>query len=133
MDERRRARVGTVSGLALLTGGTAVAAVTGGRHSTLATIALGLLAGALGHALMDEARRQASRRVDWAWQDTVNSLLLGAWAVTAALGAAIPHLPSRERAVSTILAAVPFVGPSDQRADKLVRCLPPPERLCPSA
>src|SRR4051812_32892153 len=81
VEERRGARVGTVSGLALLAGGTAVAGVAGGAHSIFATILLGLLALVMGHALLVEIRRQARRRSPrWARQDTINAVLLGCWA-----------------------------------------------------
>jgi hypothetical protein len=106
VEERRKARVGTVSGLALLTGGTAVAAVAGGAHSIFATMTLGLLALGMGHALMDEIRRQATRgpAAGWVVHDTVNTLLLGSWAATA-LGATILYPGSvRLRAVGLCLA-----------------------------
>ena len=85
MEERRSARTGTVSGLALLAGGTAVAAVAGGSHSAFATILLGLLTVGLGHALVVEIRRQARRRAPGGWgrTDTVNAVLLACWAEAA--------------------------------------------------
>jgi hypothetical protein len=85
VKERRTARVGTVSGLALLAGATAVAAVAGSTHSIFATVLLGLLAAGMGHALLDEIRRQATRLTPggWAAQDTVNTSLLAAWSVVA--------------------------------------------------
>jgi hypothetical protein len=88
--------VGTVSGLALLAGGTAVAAVAGGAHSVFATILLTMLALGMGHALLDEIRRQARRRSApvWARRDTLNAVLLGAWAsgalIVSVLAAAAP-------------------------------------------
>ena len=105
MEERRGARVGTVSGLALLTGGTAIAAVAGGSQSIFATVLLGLLALVMGHALLTEIHRQARRRsVGWAGQDTANAVLLAAWSVVA-LGSALPPVaPVRFRAVGLILA-----------------------------
>jgi hypothetical protein len=81
VKERRGARIGTVSGLALLAGGTAVAAVAGGAHSIFATVLLGLLALGMGHALLVEIRRQARRRsARWTRQDTINAVLLACWA-----------------------------------------------------
>jgi hypothetical protein len=86
VEERRSARIGTVSGLALLAGGTAVAAVAGGAHSIFATILLGLLALGMGHSLLVEIRRQAHRRVpNWVRADWVNAILLGCWAEGALL------------------------------------------------
>jgi hypothetical protein len=84
MRERRDARIGTVSGLALLAGGTAVAAVAGGAHSIFATLLLGLLALLMGHSLLVEIQRQARRlSPGWGRPDTVNAVLLAAWAETA--------------------------------------------------
>jgi hypothetical protein len=84
MEERREARIGTVSGLALLAGGTALAAVAGGAHSIFATLLLGLLALLMGHSLLVEIRRQARRLAPgWSRPDTVNAVLLAAWAETA--------------------------------------------------
>ena len=85
MKERRSARIGTVSGLALLAGGTAVAAVSGGSHSVFATALLGMLAVGMAHALLTEIRRQASRRTagGWAAADTLNAVLLAGWAIGA--------------------------------------------------
>ncbi len=85
MEERRKARVGTVGGLALLTGGTAVAAVADDVHSISASVTLGLLAAGMAHALLDEIRRQATRGPAGGWvvQDTVNAGLLGGWAIAA--------------------------------------------------
>jgi hypothetical protein len=87
VEERRAARIGTVGGLALLTGGTAVAAVSGGTHSIFATVTLALLALGMGHALLDEVRRQAARGAAGGWgaRDTANTVLLGSWAVAALL------------------------------------------------
>ena len=101
VEERRAARVGTVSGLALLAGSTAVAAVAGGAHSIFATIMLGLLAAGMGHALLDEIRRQARRRSapGWARHDTVNTVLLASWAAGALIAAASVVTPTAVRAV----------------------------------
>ena len=81
MEERRQPRIGTVSGLALLAGGTAVAAVAGGAHTIFATVLLGLLTMGLGHSLVVEIGRQALRRSagGWSRHDTVNAILLGLW------------------------------------------------------
>jgi hypothetical protein len=105
VEERRRARIGTVSGLALLAGGTAVAAVAGGRHSIFATILLGLLAVGMGHALLDEIRRQARRRTagGWAVQDTVNTALLATWAAGALAASVLIGCPALVRAVGVAL------------------------------
>ena len=105
MEERRAARIGTVSGLALLTGGTAVAAVAGDAHSIFATVLLGMLAVGLGHALLDEIRRQARRSsvTGWAAHDTVNTLLLAAWSVGALTATILAAAPARVRAVSLLL------------------------------
>ena len=91
MEERRGARIGTVSGLALLAGGTAVAAVAGGAHSIFATVLLGLLTAGLGHALGVEIQRQARRGSagGWAREDTINAVLLGSWAEFALITALI--------------------------------------------
>jgi hypothetical protein len=80
--ERRQARIGTVSGLALLAGGTAVAAVAGGAHTIFATVLLGLLTLGLCHSLVVEIGRQALRRSagGWSRHDTINAVLLGLWA-----------------------------------------------------
>ncbi|MGA5305240.1 hypothetical protein ACPCHT_35400 [Nucisporomicrobium flavum] len=104
MEERRSARVGTVSGLALLTGGMAVAAVAGGAQSIFATVLLGLLALGMGHALLTEIHRQARRRTArWAAHDTANATLLAIWSA-AALGVALPAVvPLRVRAVGLLL------------------------------
>ena len=94
MRERRQARVGTVSGLALLAGGTGVAAVAGGAHSIFATILLGLLALAMCHALLDEIKRQATRMSPrWARPDTINTVLLGCWAEAALIMSIVPACP----------------------------------------
>jgi hypothetical protein len=82
VKERRQARIGTVSGLALLAGGTAVAAVAGSAHTIFATVLLGLLTLGLGHSLVVEIGRQALRRSagGWSRHDTINAILLGLWA-----------------------------------------------------
>jgi hypothetical protein len=105
VEERRSARVGTVSGLALLTGGTAVAAVAGGAHSIFATILLGLLAVGMGHALLDEIRRQARRHTPGAWatQDTINTALLACWSTAALITTAFAACSIQVRAVGLTL------------------------------
>ncbi len=105
MEERRSARVGTVSGLALLAGGTAGAAVAGGAHSAFATMLLGMLALGMGHALLTEIRRQAHRRSvgGWAVQDTVNTVLLGSWAVGALSVTVLAVPPVTVRVVGLLL------------------------------
>jgi hypothetical protein len=106
VEERRTARVGTVGGLALLTGGTAIASVAGGAHSIFATATLGLLAVGMAHALMDETRRQATRgpRGGWVVEDTANTVLLVSWAVAAVITAAVYPGPIRVRVVGAALA-----------------------------
>jgi hypothetical protein len=110
VDERRSARVGTVSGLALLAGGTALAAVTGGRHSAFATALLAMLAAGMGHALLDESRRQARRRSagGWAAQDTINTALLAMWAAGSLAGTLLT-VAGKVRAVELAL-AVAYAG-----------------------
>jgi hypothetical protein len=87
VKERREGRVGTVSGLALLAGGTALAAAFGGDHQSVsATILLGTLTVGLGHSLIEEMRRQARRAsARWSRKDTANAVLLGVWAEAALL------------------------------------------------
>jgi hypothetical protein len=106
VEERRSARVGTVSGLALLAGGTAVATVAGGAHSVFATILLGMLATGMGHALLEEIRRQARRGSarGWATQDTVNTVLLAGWSAGALIGTVLAAAPAPLRAVGLGLA-----------------------------
>lgn len=106
MEERRTARVGTVSGLALLAGGTAVAAVTEGAHAPFATMLLGLLTLCLGHSLIVEIRRQAGRRSTggWARHDTINAVLLGLWAEAALISTIVVARPTSVRAVGLTLA-----------------------------
>jgi hypothetical protein len=105
VEERRSARVGTVSGLALLAGGTAVAAVAGGAHSVFATILLGMLALGMGHALLTEIRRQARRRTlgGWAAQDTINAVLLASWAAGALTATLLAVAPVLVRSVGGLL------------------------------
>jgi hypothetical protein len=94
-----------VGGLALLTGGTAIGSVAG-SHSLLTTAALALLAAGMTHALVDETRRQAGRGSigGWTTEDTVNAVLLTAWAAGALLTAVLPLAPSPVRAVAGVLA-----------------------------
>jgi preprotein translocase subunit SecY len=104
VEERRKARVGTVSGLALLTGGTAIAAVAGGAHSIFATILLGTLTIGLAHSLGDEIRRQAGRRSSgWVVEDTVNAVLLTGFAVGALIVTVLAVVPTTVRAVGLAL------------------------------
>ncbi|MEV6599037.1 hypothetical protein AB0M36_19590 [Actinoplanes sp. NPDC051346] len=105
MRERRGARIGTVSGLAVLVGGTAITAVAGGAHSIFATLLLGMLATGLGHALLTEIQRQARRHtVSWTTPDTINAVLLAAWAVVALVGTILAVVPLPVRAVGLLLA-----------------------------
>jgi len=104
VEERRAARIGTVSGLALLAGGTAVAGVAGAARSIFATALLGLLAVGMGHALLVEIRRQARRSADcWAAHDTVNTVLLAGWAGGALLITALTGTAATVRAVGLTL------------------------------
>ena len=105
MEERRAARIGTVSGLALLLGGTAVAAAAGGARSVFATLLLGLLALGMAHALLDEIRRQARRRSAGGWvaHDTANTALLASWSLVALISALPAVAPSPVRAVALAL------------------------------
>jgi hypothetical protein len=107
MEERRAARTGTVSGLALLAGGTAVVAASGGAHSVFAAGLLWLLALGMAHALLDEINRQARRRSagGWARPDTVNAVLLGCWSATALSAAALLPAPTAVRVVGLVLSA----------------------------
>jgi hypothetical protein len=103
-QERRGARVGTVSGLALMTGATAMAAVGGGHHSVFATILLALLALGMAHAFTVEIRRQAHRRTGrWGRPDVVNTVLLAGWAVCSLTVAALPFPPLPVRILGLLL------------------------------
>jgi hypothetical protein len=107
VSERRSARIGTVSGLALLAGGTAVAAVAGGAHSAFATLLLGLLAIGMGHSLLVEIRRQARRWSPggWARADTVNAVLLACWAEAAMVLTILGAGATSVRVVGGVLSA----------------------------
>jgi hypothetical protein len=103
-QERRMARVGTVSGLALMTGATAMAAVSGGQHSIFATVLLALLALGMAHAFTVEIQRQAHRRTGrWDRHDVVNTVLLGGWAVCSLAIAALPFPPFPVRVLGLLL------------------------------
>jgi hypothetical protein len=104
VEERRGARIGTVSGLALLAGGTAIAAVAGGTHSIFATVLLSMLTVGMAHALIVEIRRQARRSSPgWATHDTVNTVLLASWAAGALTGTVLAVAPPLVQAVGLIL------------------------------
>jgi len=105
VEERRSARVGTVSGLALLVGGTAIAAVAGDTNTFFSTALLGLLAAGMGHALLTEIQRQARRRSPggWAVQDTINAVLLACLAVGALIATVLATTPPTSRAVGLML------------------------------
>jgi hypothetical protein len=107
VEERRSARIGTVSGLAVLAGATAVAAVAGGAHSAFATALHALLTLGLSHSLIVEIKRQARRRSTTGWHrhDTINSVLLAVWAETALAGGLLLDVSGALRAVSFALAA----------------------------
>ncbi|GGN81292.1 hypothetical protein GCM10010112_57580 [Actinoplanes lobatus] len=98
--------MGTVSGLALLTGATASVSIGGGHHSLFATLLLGLLAAMMAHALVVELRRQARRRsqVAWYWTDTVNAVLLAIWALTAVAASCAPFMSLPVRILGSFLA-----------------------------
>jgi len=83
-----------------------VAAVAGGAHSIFATILLGLLAIGLGHALLEEIRRQARRRSPggWAARDTINAVLLACWSAVALITTTLAVSPPQVRAVGLTLA-----------------------------
>lgn len=106
MEERRSSRVGTVSGLALLVGGTAVTAVAGGSHSAFSTVLLVLLSLGLGHSLAVEIQRQARRQTTTGWSrhDTINAVLLGVWAESAMLVAILGAGRPPMQAVAVALA-----------------------------
>ncbi|MCA2212760.1 hypothetical protein [Jidongwangia harbinensis] len=105
MEERRAARIGTLGGLALLAGATALIAASSGAHSAFATCLLSLLAVGMAHALLDEIRRQARRRSagGWAVPDTVNTVLLGAWSAGALAGTVLVAAPTAVRLVGLTL------------------------------
>jgi hypothetical protein len=96
VEERR---TGTVSGLALLVGATALAAVAGGAHSVFATLLLGLLSLGLSHSLYVEIGRQAHRRAGWSRHDTINTAVLAACGETALLITIITPASTPLRAV----------------------------------
>jgi len=105
VEERRRGRTGTVSGLALLAGGTAVTATAEGARSVFAALLLGMLTVGMAHALLDEIRRQARRRSTpgWAVHDTVNTASLATWAGGALGAAALPVVPAAVRVTGLAL------------------------------
>ncbi|WP_229076542.1 hypothetical protein [Actinoplanes sp. DH11] len=85
-----------MSGLALLTGATALVAAAGGHRSFFATLLLGLLAGGMAHALVVEIQRQARRGARaWGRHDSVNAILLACWAVSAVALTTADSLPVR--------------------------------------
>jgi hypothetical protein len=132
--------VGTVSGLALMTGATALVAVSGGHHSIFAVLLMGLLATVMAHALVVEIQRQARRRsqIRWHRTDTVNTVLLACWALTAVATSAAPFAPRPVRALGLLLtvgyaaAAVYFVV-ERRRAVAVAPLLPAPPSAAPSA
>jgi hypothetical protein len=103
VKERRGGHIGTISGLALLTGATALAAVAGGRHSIFATLLLGLLSLGMAHSLYVEILRQARRRAPWNRHDTVNTVVLAAFGEVSLLVTLIAPNPEPVRAVGPIL------------------------------
>jgi hypothetical protein len=103
VKERRGGHIGTISGLALLTGATALAAVAGGRHSAFATLLLGLLSLGMAHSLFVEIRRQARRRARWSRHDTVNTVVLAAYGEAALLVTLVAGGPEPVRAVGPTL------------------------------
>jgi hypothetical protein len=104
ISERRTPRVGTVSGLALMTGATAMAAIGGGQHSVFATILLALLALGMAHAFTVEIQRQAHRRAGrWGRNDLINTVLLASWAVASLTIAMLPYPPASVRILGLLL------------------------------
>jgi hypothetical protein len=103
--------VGTVSGLALLAGGTALAATVGGDHQSLsATLLLGGLTLGLGHSLIEEIKRQARREsTGWTRKDTTNAVLLGLWSELALIMSILLLNTVPTRAVGLAL-AVAYAG-----------------------
>jgi len=137
VEERRGARVGTVSGLALLTGGTAVAAAAGGAQSIFATVLLGLLALVMAHALLTEIQRQARRRsASWEGHDTVNAALLATWSAVA-LSAAVPAAVAPRLRVVGLLLTMAYALSSayfiTQRRRSIVAASPVPPSRAESA
>jgi hypothetical protein len=106
VKERRGGHLGTISGLALLTGATALAAVAGGRHSIFATLLLGLLSLGMTHSLFVEIRRQARRHTPWTRHDTINTAVLAAYGEAALMVTLIPGNPEPLRAVGPFLSLV---------------------------
>ncbi|AEV81033.1 hypothetical protein ACWT_0019 [Actinoplanes sp. SE50] len=129
--ERRKARIGTVSGLALLTGTTAMAAVGGGHHSFPATALLALLALGMAHSFTVEIQRQAHRRTGrWGRPDTVNTALLSGWAVASLTVAVLPYPPTAMRVMGLLLttsyvAACAYFVAERHRATAARRSTPP--------
>lgn len=103
MKDRRGGHIGTISGLALLTGATGLAAVAGGRHSIFATLLLGLLSLGMAHSLFVEIRRQARRRAAWTRHDTVNTVVLAAYGEIALLITIVAGNPEPLQAVGPLL------------------------------
>ncbi|MCY1143934.1 hypothetical protein OWR29_38555 [Actinoplanes sp. Pm04-4] len=103
--------MGTVSGLALLAGGTALAATVGGDHQSLsATLLLGGLTLGLGHSLIEEIKRQARREsAGWTRKDTTNAVLLGLWSELALIMSILLLDTVPTRAVGLAL-AVAYAG-----------------------
>ncbi|MEU4621150.1 hypothetical protein AB0G04_14365 [Actinoplanes sp. NPDC023801] len=99
--------MGTISGLALMTGATALVAVSGGHHSVFAVLLLGFLAMVMAHALVVEIQRQARRRsqISWHRTDTVNTVLLACWTLIAAATTTAPFTPPPVRTLGLLLAA----------------------------
>lgn len=136
MEERRKARIGTVSGLALLAGGTAVAAVAGGAQTIFATVLLGFLALGLGHSLVVEIGRQAMRRSaeGWCRNDTINTVLLGLWSELALIMAILGPGAVASRSVGVVLSlayassCVYFVTKRRRAVASFAASSPPPER-----
>lgn len=129
MEERRSGRVGTVSGLALLVGATALAAVAGGAHSVFATLLLGLLSLGLSHSLYVEIGRQGRRRAGWSRHDTVNTVVLAACGETALLITIITPASTPLRAVGLTFSLAYAVGCGlfvTQRRRAIAAPVPPP-------
>ncbi len=97
------ARIGPVVGLALLTGGTAGAAVSEGSRAGYAAFGLLLLTLGVGCALVDEVRRQARRHATWTRTDTVNAALLGGYAAVTLTGTVFGVLRLPEQVLGLLL------------------------------
>jgi predicted membrane channel-forming protein YqfA (hemolysin III family) len=102
VEEQRSSRIAPVSGLALLTGATALAAIAG-THSASATVLLALLTLTLSHSLHVEIGRQGRRRTRWTRHDTINTAVLATCSETTLLTTILTNPPPPLRAVGLLL------------------------------